>query len=119
MKSICDERNSSFVYCELMQLNQKYVDSIINSTTSNELMDIWDTMSKSAFICSEISISELNNHLEDFKELSLQEQKNILLGVLDKNMMYVNYSDIDDVDYCVSDEDKNINNSFYEEKTYE
>ena len=36
-----------------------------------------------------------------------------LIAVLDKNQLYVNYSEIDDVDYQISNEDKELNRQFY------
>jgi adenine-specific DNA-methyltransferase len=36
-----------------------------------------------------------------------------LLECLDKNHLYVNYSEIDDEEYGVSKEDKKINKEFY------
>jgi len=33
--------------------------------------------------------------------------------LIDLNMLYVNYSDIDDEEYKVSDSDKSFNRSFY------
>lgn len=119
MKHVSDEKNSSFVYCELKALNHKYVDMIINENNSKKLLDIWNLMKKEAFICSEVSISEMDKHIEDFETLTINEQKNILLGILDKNMLYVNYSDIEDEDFGVPKEDIEINNSFYEEDSNE
>ena len=49
----------------------------------------------------------------EFEQLSLAEQKQILSGIIDNNNLYVNYSDIDDNDYQISAEDKKLNHSFY------
>ena len=43
----------------------------------------------------------------------MENQKRFLLECLDKNHLYVNYSEIDDEDYKVSEEDKMINKEFY------
>ena len=53
---------------------------------------------------------------EDFVSLSFAEQKQLLLELLDNNNLYVNYSDIEDVHYNVSDEDKRLNRIFYGEE---
>ena len=39
--------------------------------------------------------------------------KNYLLEIIDKNQLYVNYSEIEDVRYKISEEDKALNYSFY------
>ena len=53
---------------------------------------------------------------EDFIALSLAEQKQLLLELIDNNNLYVNYSDIEDVHYNISDEDKKLNRLFYGEE---
>ena len=36
-----------------------------------------------------------------------------LIETLDKNMLYVPYSEIDDADYSINDEDRKLNHKFY------
>ena len=48
-----------------------------------------------------------------FADLLIEDQKRFLLECLDKNHLYVNYSEIDDEEYGVSDEDKRLNREFY------
>jgi len=52
----------------------------------------------------------------EFEQLSLEEQKQFLIELLDKNQLYVNYSEIDDKDYAVSETDKRLNKMFYDMK---
>ena len=47
--------------------------------------------------------------------MSLFEQKQSLVELIDQNNLYVNYCDIDDVDNNVSDKEKELNRQFYEE----
>ena len=37
---------------------------------------------------------------------SFEEKKDFLMKLLDKNLLYVNYCDMDDEEYGISDEDK-------------
>jgi DNA methylase N-4/N-6 domain protein len=46
----------------------------------------------------------------------LAEQKQLLLELIDNNNLYVNYSDVEDIQYSVSEEDKQLNRSFYGDK---
>ena len=50
---------------------------------------------------------------KDFEDLSIEDQKRFLLECLDKNHLYVNYSEIDDEEYGVCEEDKKLNKEFY------
>ena len=53
-------------------------------------------------------------HAKNFEELSIEDQKRFLLECLDKNHLYVNYSEIDDEEYGVSEEDKKLSREFYD-----
>ncbi len=53
------------------------------------------------------NITSLGKGREDFEDLSIGDQKRFLLECLDKNHLYVNYSEIDD------EEDKKLNREFY------
>lgn len=104
----------SFVYCELAKLNQKYVDCIEAATEASELIDLWNEMKENAFISYKVNPKDIDNAVTDFEALSLDEQKRLLMELLDKNQLYVNYCDIDDETFAISDEDKAFTKSFYE-----
>lgn len=70
-------------------------------------------MQDKAQLSYKIDVKAINNNAEDFKQLSLDEQKRFLLEIIDKNQLYVNYTEIEDVDYQCSEEEKNLNNIFY------
>ena len=61
-----------------------------------------------------VDIAAFDKAAKDFSELSLENQKKFLLECLDKNHLYVNYSEIDDEEYGVSEENKKLNREFYE-----
>lgn len=105
----------SFVYCELAQLNQRFVNKILSAEDDTQLAEIWNDMAKSGFISCYVNPKDINPEAEDFKALSFEDKKRLLLALLDKNMLYVNYCDIDDETYAVSDEDKAFTRSFYKE----
>ena len=58
--------------------------------------------------------SDLKKADKVFSELTLEDKKEVLIGLIDKNKLYVNYSSIDDDEYEVSEEDKAFSKSFYE-----
>ena len=50
-----------------------------------------------------------------FTELSLDDKKRFLMELLDKNQLYVNYCDMEDESFSISEEDKVFTKSFYGE----
>jgi len=105
----------SFIYCELMEWNQKYVDQLQKSKTKEEIKKIWDLMKAKAFLSYRLDIKEFDKNASDFANLNLDDQKKFLFKVLDKNQLYVNLSEIEDKDFAVSKEDKELNRKFYGE----
>ena len=112
MKSICP--NASIIYFELTKLNQKYVDRIEAATDSVELLQLWNEMKENAFISYKVNPQDIDDAVSDFEALSLDEQKHLLMELLDKNQLYVNYCDMDDETFAISEEDKAFTKSFYE-----
>jgi len=102
-----------FVYLELMKWNENFVQDIKKAKTKEELKKLWETMKKKAFLSYKVDIKAVDKNAKDFDDLSIEDQKRFLLECLDKNHLYVNYSEIDDEEYGVSEEDKKINKEFY------
>lgn len=106
----------SFVYCELAKLNQNYVDAIEKATTDEELIKLYGDIIKTGFISYKVNPKEIDTNSDDFQNLSLENKKKLLMELLDKNQLYVNYCDIDDETFGISDEDKSFTKSFYGEE---
>ena len=70
-------------------------------------------MQDNAFISYKVDISKINENIDEFYELNLKEKKRFLLEILDKNMLYVNLSEIEDQDFTVNELDKKLNDEFY------
>ena len=104
----------SFVYCELAKLNQKYVDRIEAATEATELVELWNEMKENAFVSYKVNPKDIDDAITNFEALSLDEQKHLLMELLDKNQLYVNYCDMDDETFAISDSDKAFTKSFYE-----
>jgi len=105
--------NDDFVYLELAKWNENFVEKIEKAKTKEELKKLWETMKKKAFLSYKVDIKAVDKNAKDFDDLSIEDQKRFLLECLDKNHLYVNYSEIDDEEYGVSEEDKKINKEFY------
>jgi len=102
-----------FVYCELTQANEIFVKKILSATSSKELLATWKDMEDTAFLSHKVKPKEIDNTKSEFEELSLEDQKKLLMQTLDMNMLYVPLSEIDDETYKISDTDKALNRSFY------
>jgi len=102
-----------FVYLELMKWNENFVEKIQEAKTKEKLKDLWKTMKKKVFLSYKIDIKTIDEHTKDFVDLSIEDQKKFLFECLDKNHLYVNYSEINDEEYEVSEGDKRINKEFY------
>ncbi|RJK91810.1 site-specific DNA-methyltransferase [Lactococcus lactis subsp. lactis] len=125
-KDVNWQGGGSFVYAELMELNQIYMDKIDQTSTKKELINLWNELDNNADINFQLDKKKLTNELlreQDeeegsitFNELTLEEQKKIFKKSLDKNQLYVPYSEIEDANVIISDNDKAFTRSFYNGK---
>ncbi|MBZ7940384.1 site-specific DNA-methyltransferase [Campylobacter molothri] len=111
-KAVQWQSGGSFVYAELMPLNAIYKEKINNAKNNNELEKFYDELKTKAFLDYRVDIQDILKD-KDFKELSLEDKKQILNLALDSNMDYVLYGDIKDKDYDISKETIKLNEIFY------
>ena len=110
-KDVKWQGGGSFVYCELKNDAQEFKNAIIDATSTDQLLALFEQAKKSSFLSYRVDPKKLRK--QDFEKLSLAEQKQILSEIIDNNNLYVNYSDIDDGGYQISEQDKKLNRSFY------
>ena len=123
---ICKERiieiikkgnlSSSFVSLELAKWNEEWIEKIEKAKTGKELAKLWDDMKETAFLSYKVDLKKIDANAKGFADLSIADQKKFLIECLDKNQLYVNFSEIEDKEYGVSKEDKKLNKNFYNEK---
>lgn len=111
-KAVQWQSGGSFIYAELMPLNAIYKEKINNAKNNNELEKFYDELKTKAFLDYRVDIQDILKD-KDFKELSLEDKKQILNLTLDSNMDYVLYGDIKDKDYDISKETIKFNEIFY------
>ena len=114
-KAVKWQGGGSFVYCELAKLNQTIVEEIEAATDDTTLSDIYGRMVKSGFISYKVNPADIDAAAGDYAALTFDDKKRFLMEILDKNLLYVNYCDIDDEEFGISDEDKAFTRSFYRE----
>ena len=110
-KDVKWQGGGSFVYCELKNDAQEFKNAIVDATSTDHLLELFEQAKKSSFLSYRVDPKKLRKL--DFEKLSLAEQKQLLSEIIDNNNLYVNYGDIDDRDYQVSEQDKKLNRSFY------
>jgi len=103
----------SFVYCELAKANDEFVEKIQTATTTEALKAIWEQMKATGYLNYKIDVAIIDANAADFEALSIDNQKLFLIECLDKNLLYVPFSDIDSEEYNISDEDKRLTKEFY------
>ena len=102
----------SFVYCELLE-DVLYEAKQILGATEKDLEQIKEKIYNDNRILPYITKNELYSLDEEFSALSLEEKRKALLSLLDKNKIYVNYSNIDDESLSIKSEDVLFTKSFY------
>lgn len=103
----------SFVYAELAKDNAAILESIQLAKDSDTLVSLWQELKNKPFISYKVNPQDIDKSIDAFQDLSLNDQKKLLISLLDKNQLYVNYNDIEDADHGISNEDKALNQQFY------
>lgn len=103
----------SFVYCELAKANDEFVEKIQSASDTATLKTIWSQMKETGYLNYKIDPATIDANAADFDALKLEDQKHFLIECLDKNLLYVPFSDIDSEEYAINDEDKRLTHEFY------
>lgn len=114
-KDVNWEGGGSFVYTELMPKNMGYLQDIIHSKTLEELKVVYDRMLEGTDTQEPADISfRADLDKIDWME-GFDENKRLLIKLLDKNGLYYNYSEIDDANVrdLISEEDYLFTKQFY------
>ena len=117
-KAVNWQGGGNFIYCELMKHNEAFMDKIQSAKTSEKLVELWKDIAENSFLNWYVNPEMPEEAVADFIEIGksengLEKQKKLLVELLNKNQLYVNLSEIDDEDFEVSKEDKELNRLFY------
>lgn len=119
-KEVSWQGGGSFVYAELMQKNMGYLQDIISAETIDELHEVYNRMLSGIEDFQEPADLSFKADLDKIEwsptKVKFENQKRLLIKLLDKNGLYYNYSEIDDenVRDLLSESDYEFNKSFYE-----
>ena len=116
-KSVDWQGGGSFVYMELAEKNEKAMQLISACKNYDELVSIFNTLATKYFLHYNVRINDFINKTckeEQFKNLSLEKQKEIFCRMLDLNQLYVNCDDRNDKDSGLSEKDIKATENFYQ-----
>jgi len=108
-----------FIYCELAKWNEKAKEEIQNAKDLPALVKLFDTLYERYFLNYNVKIKDFKDKIikeENFKKLTLAQQKKMFLTMLDLNQMYVQESEMTDKKYGISSEDQKLTKAFYSKK---
>ena len=113
-KMVAWNGGGSFVYCELLEDAATLINRI-KLGDDESINNIKSLIYSDDRIISYILKEELLAIDNNFNSLNLEEKKKVLIKLINKNKLYVNYSDIEDKEMFVKAKDKNFTKSFYED----
>jgi adenine-specific DNA-methyltransferase len=119
LKNIQNNKGGSFVYFELSKWNQQAKEEINEAKDLKTLERMFDNLYEKYFLNYNVKIKEFKDRVimeENFKKLTLNEQKKMFLTMLDLNQMYVQESEMADKKYEISKEDQKLTKDFYQDK---
>lgn len=116
-KDVDWQGGGSFIYAELMEKNMGFLKDLQKAQTLNELNEVYNRMKQGADFDFKVDLAKFEQDRQE-NQRSLDEQKQTLMRMLDKNQLYYNEANLDDADVreLLSDSDYQFNKSFYQEK---
>ncbi|HQF57376.1 MAG TPA: site-specific DNA-methyltransferase [Candidatus Magasanikbacteria bacterium] len=118
-KEINWQGGGDFIYCELAKWNEKAKEEIQNAKDLSALVKLFDVLYEKYFLNYNVKIKDFKDKIikeENFKKLTLAQQKKMFLTMLDLNQMYVQESEMADKKYGIGSEDQKLTKAFYSKK---
>ena len=117
-KAVNWQGGGEFVYAELAPFNETAKQQILACENSNDIKTLFNELYERYFLKYNVSVNEFSQIIEEpeFQSLPLDEQKQMVLEMLDLNQMYVSLSEMDDEQFagCLNDDDKALSRAFYQ-----
>ncbi|HHF6826998.1 TPA: DNA methyltransferase, partial [Haemophilus influenzae] len=120
LKKVIDgeQGGGEFVYAELAPFNETAKQQILACENSDGIKTLFEDLCERYFLKYNVSVNEFSQIIEEpeFQSLPLDEQKQMVLEMLDLNQMYVSLSEMDDEQFagCLNDDDKALSRAFYQ-----
>lgn len=111
-KNIGWQGGGSFVYCNIMNNSNKFRKRVEAAKNDSDYLNLLKEATSSSFLSYRVDPKKLSE--DEFRKLSAAEKRRLLLELIDNNTLYVNYEDINDPIFKVSEKDKEFNKKLYE-----
>ena len=105
-----------FVYCELAPWNEIANQMLRSCRKDKELRSVFNKIRQEYFLDYNVNIKDFTERVSKepgFLKLSLEEQKEIFISMLDQNQLYVNLSEMADKKFRISQKDQKATKDFY------
>lgn len=112
-KSVGWNGGGSFVYLELAQQGERLMSELEGAATKDEVNRVLAQATERGLLRPSVLPVQLEASRTNFAELTLDDQKQAIAELIDKNRLYINASDIDDEELELSEEDIAFTKSFY------
>ena len=117
-KAVNWQGGGEFVYAELAPFNETAKQQILACENLDDIKTLFNELCERYFLKYNVSVNEFSQIIEEpeFQSLPLDEQKQMVLEMLDLNQMYVSLSEMDDEQFagCLNDDDKALSREFYQ-----
>ena len=117
-KAVSWQGGGEFIYAELAPFNETAKQQILACENSDNIKTLFNELCERYFLKYNVSVNEFSQIINEpeFKSLPLDEQKQMVLEMLDLNQMYVSLSEMDDAQFsgCLNDDDKALSRAFYQ-----
>lgn len=114
-----DKSDSSFVYLELAENNERAMEEITACKSYEELCQLFTKLCEKYFLHYNFHINIFAKKTikeKEFIALPLKKQKEMFARMIDLNQLYVNKSDMEDKQFDLSKEDIRVTRQFYGDK---
>lgn len=105
------QNGGSFVYTSIMNNANKFRERVKTASSDEDYIQLLNEAASSSFLSYRIDPTKLFE--AEFRKLSRAEKQQVLLELIDNNTLYVNYEDINDPLFSVTDADKKHNIELY------
>lgn len=117
-KAVNWQGGGEFVYAELAPFNETAKQQILACENLDDIKTLFNELCERYFLKYNVSVNEFSQMINEpeFQSLPLDEQKQMVLEMLDLNQMYVSLSEMDDEQFagCLNDDDKALSRAFYQ-----
>ena len=117
-KAVNWQGGGEFVYAELAPFNETAKQQILACESSDDIKTLFNELCERYFLKYNVSVNEFSQIINEpeFQSLLLDEQKQMVLEMLDLNQMYVSLSEMDDEQFagCLNNNDKALSRAFYQ-----